>query len=87
MSGDPIATVDLFGQGTLALLQAIPEVEHRLGRQITLVGGLAVLSRLGTAAHRVTTDIDTVNRRADGEQGQLEVLLASAQPLLTALEP
>ncbi|GAA0213589.1 hypothetical protein GCM10010492_09270 [Saccharothrix mutabilis subsp. mutabilis] len=77
MSGDPVATVDLFGQGTLALLQAIPEVEHRLGRPITLVGGLAVLSRLGTAAHRVTTDVDTVNRRADGERGQLEVLLDS----------
>ncbi|REH41313.1 hypothetical protein BCF44_112397 [Kutzneria buriramensis] len=36
-----------------------------------------MLSRLGTAAHRVTTDVDTVNRRADGERGQLEVLLAS----------
>ncbi|QUQ71528.1 hypothetical protein [Kutzneria sp. CA-103260] len=77
MSGDPPTRVDLFGQVTLALLQAIPEVEYRLGRPVTLVGGLAVLSRLGTAAHRVTTDVDTVNRRADGERGQLEVLLAS----------
>lgn len=77
MSGDPLTGVTLFGQGTLALLQAIPEVERRLGRPITLVGGLAVLSRLGTAAHRVTTDVDTVNRRASGERGQLEVLLAS----------
>ncbi len=77
MSGDPSKRVDLFGQVTVTLLQAIPEVEHRLGRPVTLVGGLAVLSRLGTAAHRVTTDVDTVNRRAEGERGQLEVLLAS----------
>lgn len=67
----------MFGPVTLALLQAIPEVERRLGRPVTLVGGLAVLSRLGTTAHRVTTDVDTVDRRADGERGQLEILLAS----------
>jgi hypothetical protein len=78
VSGDPLLDrVDLFGPVTLALLQAIPEVERRVGRPVTLVGGLAVLSRLGTAAHRVTTDVDTVSRRADGERGQLEVLLAS----------
>lgn len=77
VSGDPLTRVDLFGQGTLALIQAIPEIEHRLGQPATLVGGLAVLSRLGTAAHRVTTDVDTVNRRVAGERGQLEVLLAS----------
>jgi hypothetical protein len=77
VSGDPLARVDLVGRDTLKLIQAIPEVERRLGRPVTLVGGLAVLSRLGTAAHRVTTDVDTVNRRADGEHGQLEVLLAS----------
>lgn len=29
-----------------------------------MVGGLAVLSRLGSAAHQATSDIDTVNRRA-----------------------
>ncbi|MEV6611547.1 hypothetical protein [Kutzneria sp. NPDC051319] len=67
----------MFGPVAITLLQAIPEVERRLSRPVTLVGGLAVLSRLGTAAHRVTTDVDTVNRRADGERGQLEVLLAS----------
>lgn len=77
MSGNPLVRVELFGRETLKLIQAIPEVERRLDRPVTLVGGLAVLSRLGTAAHRVTTDVDTVNRRADGEHGQLEVLLAS----------
>ncbi len=46
-----------------------------LGRPITLVGGLAVLSRLGSTAHRVTTDVDTVNRRTSDEPGQIEMLV------------
>jgi hypothetical protein len=62
---------------TLSLVQAIPEVEHRIGKPITLVGGLAVLARLGSAAHRVTTDVDTVDLRAAGARGQLEILLDS----------
>jgi len=45
-----------------------------LRQPITIVGGLAVLARLRTA-YRVTTDIDTVNRREDGMPSQLDVLV------------
>lgn len=41
-----------------------------------MVGGLAVLCRLGTA-YRSTSDLDTVHRRAAGERPQLQVLLAT----------
>ncbi|WP_072476209.1 hypothetical protein [Amycolatopsis australiensis] len=68
--------MELFGPVTASLVQALPEIERRLDRRITVVGGLAVLSRLGSAAHRVTSDVDTVNRRL-GEPGQLDVLLAT----------
>jgi hypothetical protein len=77
VSGDAIRTVELFGAATWELVQAVPDIEAMLGRSITLVGGLAVLSRLGSTAHRVTTDVDTVNRRTNNERGQIEVLLAS----------
>src|SRR4051812_46816315 len=75
--GDRPGVVELFGPVTASLVQALPEIERRLDRRITVVGGLAVLSRLGSAAHRVTSDVDTVNRRLDGEPGQLDVLLAT----------
>lgn len=77
MSGELPPRVELFGSVTVSLVQAIPEVERRVGKPITLVGGLAVLSRLGSAAHRVTTDVDTVDLRGRGERGQLRVLLDS----------
>ena len=78
MSGEKrdIPTVKLFGPVMEALVLAIPEVESRTARQVTLVGGLAVLCRLGTA-YRVTSDLDTVNRRAKEEHPQLEILIAS----------
>lgn len=81
MSGEKldIPTVKLFGPVMEALVLAIPEVESRTARQVTLVGGLAVLCRLGTA-YRVTSDLDTVNRRAKEEQPQLEILIASGAP-------
>ncbi|MEC3975210.1 hypothetical protein [Amycolatopsis sp. H20-H5] len=69
--------MELFGPITTSLVQALPEIERRLERKITVVGGLAVLSRLGSAAHRVTSDVDTVNRRLGGGPGQLDVLLAT----------
>ena len=58
----------------LALVEAIPEFEARTGRRATIIGGLAVLCRLGTV-YRVTGDLDTANRRAVGEPPQLDVLL------------
>lgn len=75
MSGDERATVRLFGPSMMALVKAIPRIEELLGRAMVLVGGLAVLSRLGSA-DRVTSDVDTANRRADGEPAQLDVLFA-----------
>ena len=75
MSGSELGTVRLFGSSMSALVKAIPHLEQVLGHRIVLVGGLAVLSRLGSA-YRVTTDVDTAHRRADGEPAQLDILLA-----------
>jgi hypothetical protein len=69
-----IPTVDLAGESMLAIVHAIPEFESRTGRTATVIGGLAVLCRLGTA-YRATSDLDTANRRAAGEPPQLAVLL------------
>lgn len=69
-------TARLFGPVMEALVLAIPEIESRTDRPVTLVGGLAVLCRLGTA-YRVTSDLDTAHRRRPGEQRQLELLIAS----------
>jgi hypothetical protein len=60
----------------LALVYAIPEIEKRTGRPVTVIGGLAVVCRLG-GGYRVTSDLDTVNRRAPNQPGQLEVLIRS----------
>jgi hypothetical protein len=43
-----IPAVDLAGRSMLAIVQAIPELESRTGRKATVIGGLAVLCRLGT---------------------------------------
>lgn len=78
MSGSKpeIPSVSLFGPVMASLVLAIPEIEARTGRPVTLVGGLAVLCRLGTA-YRVTSDVDTANHRAENERSQLEVLIDS----------
>jgi len=63
-----------------ALTLAIPAVKERTGREVIVVGGLAVVCRL-TSPYRVTSDLDTVNRRGNDEPAQLELLIASgAQP-------
>jgi hypothetical protein len=41
--------VDLAGKSMLAIVQAIPELEARTGREAVIIGGLAVLCRLGIA--------------------------------------
>jgi len=69
-----IPAVHLTGATMLALVSAIPELELRTGGPVTVVGGLAVLCRLGTA-YRVTSDLDTVHRRAAGELSMLEVVM------------
>jgi hypothetical protein len=55
-------------------VQAIPELESRTERKAIVIGGLAVLCRLGTA-YRATSDLDTAKRRVAGEPSQLDVLL------------
>ena len=59
-----------------ALTFAIPEIAARTGRDVIIVGGLAVVCRL-THPYRATSDLDTVNRRAIHEAPQLELLVAS----------
>ena len=71
-----IPNVRLVGSPMLAVTQAIPELETRLGQPITVIGGLAVMCRL-SGAYRVTSDLDTVNRRSAGDQPQLDILLAT----------
>ncbi|MGH2554164.1 MAG: prevent-host-death protein [Actinomycetota bacterium] len=78
MSGDGLrqSSVSLFGPVMEALVLAVPEVEARTGRPVTLVGGLEVICRLG-AAYRATSDLDTANRRSPEQRPQLEILIAS----------
>jgi len=66
--------VELTGSAMLGVVQAIPRVARILGHRVTVVGGLAVIARLG-GAHRATTDLDTVQRRGTGESSDLQVLL------------
>jgi hypothetical protein len=80
VSGSGHPTVDLLGTSMSALVLAIPAVAERTGRDVIVVGGLAVVCRL-TRPYRATSDLDTVNRRHIGEPTQLELLLASgAEP-------
>jgi hypothetical protein len=58
------------------LVSAIPVVVEQTGRAVVLVGGLAVMYRL-PAPYRVTTDLDTVDRRAADERSQLELLVSA----------
>ena len=77
VSGSEAAPViDLRGTSMSALAFAIPAVASRTGREVVVIGGLAVLCRL-TRPYRATSDLDTVNRRGTGEAPQLELLLAS----------
>ncbi len=73
---DPVPVVDLAGTSMSALVFAIPAILSRTGRPAVVIGGLAVVCRL-TRPHRVTSDLDTVNRRATGEAPQLQLLVAS----------
>ncbi|MGH3567632.1 MAG: hypothetical protein ACRDRH_16695 [Pseudonocardia sp.] len=61
MSGEPPG-VALAGDAMARLVSAIPVIAEQTGRAVVLVGGLAVMCRL-PIPYRVTTDLDTVNRR------------------------
>jgi hypothetical protein len=77
VSGDgPATVINLVGTSMSALALAIPAIAERTGREVIVVGGLAVVCRL-THPYRATSDLDTVNRRHDDEPAQLELLIAS----------
>jgi hypothetical protein len=73
---DPAIVIDLGGTSMSALALAIPAIAERTGREVIVVGGLAVVCRL-THPYRATSDLDTVNRRHDDEPAQLELLIVS----------
>ncbi len=63
-----------------ALVHAIPAMATRTGREVIVVGGLAVVCRL-THPYRATSDLDTVHRRTGNEPAQLDLLIAGgAEP-------
>ncbi|HUQ54045.1 hypothetical protein [Lentzea sp.] len=66
----------LAGRPMTQIVSAIPVVAEQTGRPVVLVGGLAVMCRL-TAPYRVTTDLDTVDRRTGEEDSQLQLLVAA----------
>lgn len=72
--------VQLLGTSMSALVLAIPEIAARTGRDVIVIGGMAMICRL-SRPYRATSDLDTVNRRSSNEPAQLELLLASgAEP-------
>jgi hypothetical protein len=66
------------------IVAAIADVEAILGEPPTIVGGIAVLCRAGTA-YRATSDLDTAASSTPGSVGLLEMLRASAHA--EAVEP
>ncbi|MDI5974752.1 hypothetical protein [Amycolatopsis magusensis] len=68
--------VALVGRSMTQIVSAIPMVAEQTGREVVLIGGLAVMCRLPTP-YRATTDVDTVDRRASGEDSQLQLLVAA----------
>jgi len=49
--------VDLTGKSMPVIVQAIPELEAGTGRKATVIGGQAVLCRLGTPKARKSMQI------------------------------
>jgi hypothetical protein len=74
VSGD--LAVVLAGRAMTQIVSAIPLVAEQTGRAVVLIGGLAVMCRL-TTPYRVTTDLDTVDRRSGNEVSQLQLLVAA----------
>jgi len=74
-SQTPGARAHLVGAVMVNLVGAIPRVQELFERPV-IVGGLAVMSRLGNA-YRVTQDLDALRRRLEGAASGLEVLRAA----------
>lgn len=82
MSGEASSptVISLIGTSMSALALAIPTISERTGREVIVVGGLAVVCRLANP-YRATSDLDTVTRRGNDEPAQLQLLVASgAEP-------
>ena len=75
MSGNSVV---LVGETMAAVVDAVTAVGKLTGSRPIVVGGLAVLARL-SSAHRATLDLDIVDRRAEGQAGQLEILRNSEE--------
>lgn len=72
-SGDEVQFV---GSAMAGVVQAVDAVADVIGERPVVVGGLAVMCRLGSP-HRATTDLDIVDRRGPGRESTLEVLRSS----------
>lgn len=57
---EPLPVIDLVGTSMSGLVQAIPVIAARTGREVIVIGGLAVVCRLNRP-YRATSDLDTVN--------------------------
>lgn len=68
----PGEVADLVGPVMVRLVGAIPQIQQLLAQPV-VVGGLAVMIRLGTA-HRATQDLDALRRRDEGGATGLEIL-------------
>lgn len=78
MSGNPGPTpeVNLSGTAMERLVHAIPIAEAQTSRPVVLIGGLAVVCRLGRP-HRATADLDAVDRRRGDQTSQLDLLISA----------
>ena len=82
MSGNGEPRVALIGS-LGPIVRAIPVIEALTGQEVTVIGGLAVIIRLGRA-YRATTDLDNVHRRGSHDEALLNVLLR--QPGVSAAD-
>lgn len=76
MLGDDTPTVQLVGQATADLVMALTRLEEF---DFALVGGLAVMARIGTA-HRATNDLDSVFDNPDDDTTAVLVRAGVAEP-------
>lgn len=77
VSGDePMPSVPFAHGAMTPIVAAIADVEAVLGEPPTIVGGIAVLCRAGTA-YRATGDLDTAASSPRGSIGLLEMLRAT----------
>lgn len=77
-------SVTFLGDAMTSVVHAVNTVAKHTGTRPVVVGGLAVMCRVGQP-HRATVDLDIVDRRTRDEVPMLEILMAV--PRATAIEP